>query len=219
MEVKKWVKQALFQSRAQTLLARSTKCFWARLSPLGTFSVGQGLKGSRKWAIFEIEIGTKPRQKAAVHAAAAHHMQRPKLRRGAHCPAAAPHTVPNAHREAPCPTRSVALPSADEGSMAGQPIPRGDTIQSAHRPTYNGHGRGIGRRLLRCVLRLRRQRKSRVLLIDPLVPTPTPQFSGDSLAPPPPPPQRNAELLHGCTSGSQRKSAERKWARQWPIRP
>ena len=32
-------------------------------------------------------------------------------------------------------------------------------------------------------------------------------------------PQRNSGLLHVCTGGGQHKSAERKWARQWPTRP
>ena len=32
-------------------------------------------------------------------------------------------------------------------------------------------------------------------------------------------PRRNSGLCHVCTGGKQHKSAERKWARQWSIRP
>ena len=32
-------------------------------------------------------------------------------------------------------------------------------------------------------------------------------------------PQGNSGLWHGCAGGGQHKSAERKWARQWPTRP
>ena len=42
---------------------------------------------------------------------------------------------------------------------------------------------------------------------------------GGGAPPVPPPLRRISGLCHVCTGGRQHKSAERKWARQWPIRP